>query len=395
MSQTQRVLNLKGRTITIIGTAHVSAESITEVENTIRELKPDCVAIELDDKRADSIKNKDKFSQLDIVQVLKNHEGFLLLANLVLASFQRRMGQNVGVKPGDEMLAGMRVAEELGIPTVMADRSIQVTLKRAWAKNSLWGKCKLLAALLTSAFSNEEMTEEEIEGIKEKNEMDSMMNELANYMPVVKEVLIDERNLYLAKNIWDAKGDNVVAVIGAGHLDGVVENLEKLAADAIPGNLEEINVVPKKGIGGKILAWLIPAIIIGLIVAGFIYGGSQLGTKMIKSWVLWNGICAALLTLLAAGHPLTIIVAFVSAPITSLCPFIGCGFVTAIVQALVCKPKVKDMESLQDDVTIKGFYTNRILRVLLVFILSSLGSSVATFVSGADIIGKLAGAAEV
>ena len=142
MSQTQKVLELNGRKLTLIGTAHVSAESITEVENTIRELKPDCVAIELDDKRAESITNKDKYSQLDIIQVLKRGEGFLLLANLVLASFQRRMGMNVGVKPGDEMLAGMKVAEELGIPTVMADRPIQVTLKRAWAKNNFWGKKK-------------------------------------------------------------------------------------------------------------------------------------------------------------------------------------------------------------------------------------------------------------
>lgn len=215
MSQLQRVLNLNGRTITLIGTAHVSAESITEVENTIRELKPDSVAVELDEKRADSIRNKDKYSQLDIVKVLKRGEGFLLLANLVLASFQRRMGQNVGVQPGDEMLAGMKTADELGIPTVMADRAIQVTLKRAWAKNSFWGKCKLLAALLSSAFSNEDMSAQDIENIKEKNEMDSMMNELADYMPVVKEVLIDERNVYLAKNIWEAKGNSVVAVLGA------------------------------------------------------------------------------------------------------------------------------------------------------------------------------------
>ena len=148
--------------------------------------------------------------------------------------------------------------------------------------------------------------------------------------------------------------------------------------------------MPPKTAGGKIAAWIIPIAIVGLIVAGFIYGGTQLGTKMLKSWILWNGTCAAALTLLAAGHPITILVAFVSAPITSLCPFIGCGFVTAIVQAFVCKPKVRDMETLQDDVTFIGFYKNRILRILLIFILSSLGSSVATFISGADIIGSLA-----
>ena len=160
------------------------------------------------------------------------------------------------------------------------------------------------------------------------------------------------------------------------------------AAD-IKKSIEEIDVVPAKGIGAKALGWIIPIAIVGLIVAGFIYGGTQLGTKMIKSWILWNGTCAAVLTLIAAGHPVTIVVAFLSAPITSLCPFIGCGFVTAIVQALVCKPKVRDMETLQDDVTFIGFYKNRILRILLIFILSSFGSSVATFISGADIIGSL------
>ncbi len=385
MSQTQKILELNGRKITLIGTAHVSRESIDEVTNTIKELKPDCVAIELDEKRADSIKNKDKYKQLDIIQILKRNEGFLLLANLILASFQRRMGANIGVQPGDEMLAAMNTAAELNIPAVMADRAIQVTLRRAWAKNSLWGKCKLLATMLSSAFSNETVSEEDIEKLKTSNEMDSMMNEIADYMPVVKEVLIDERNLYLAKKIWDSNGNNIVAVLGAGHLPGVAENLEKLAAGTTDGNLEQISEVPKKSVAGKIFAWLIPAIIVVLIAAGFIYGGSQLGSKMILNWILWNGTSAALLTLLAAGHPLVILAAFISAPITSLCPFIGCGFVTAILQAILCKPRVQDMETLQDDISFKGFYKNRILRVLLVFILSSMGSSVATFVSGGSI----------
>ena len=385
MSQTQKILELNGRKITLIGTAHVSRESIDEVTNTIKELKPDCVAIELDEKRADSIKNKDKYKQLDIIQILKRNEGFLLLANLILASFQRRMGANIGVQPGDEMLAAMNTAAELNIPAVMADRAIQVTLRRAWAKNSLWGKCKLLATMLSSAFSNETVSEEDIEKLKTSNEMDSMMNEIADYMPVVKEVLIDERNLYLAKKIWDSNGNNIVAVLGAGHLPGVAENLEKLAAGTTDGNLEQISEVPKKSVAGKIFAWLIPAIIVVLIAAGFIYGGSQLGSKMILNWILWNGTSAALLTLLAAGHPLVILAAFISAPITSLCPFIGCGFVTAILQAILCKPRVQDMETLPDDISLKGFYKNRILRVLLVFILSSMGSSVATFVSGGSI----------
>ena len=387
MSQTRKELELNGRRITLIGTAHVSAESCKEVEDTIKEIQPDCIGIELDERRADSIQNPDKYRNLDIVKVLKNHEGFMLLANLVLASFQRRMGMNTGVKPGQEMLTAMNVAAELNIPTVMVDRPIQVTLKRAWAKNRLWGKCKLLASLLSSAFSKEEVSEDEIENLKKGNEMDSMMNELSEYMPVVKEVLIDERDRYLASKIWASNGKNVLAVLGAGHLPGVQAYLEKLASGQASADVEEIAFVQKKTFGAKLLSWLIPLLIVGLIVSGFIYGGLQAGTKMLSSWFLWNSIPAAIMTVVALGHPVTVIVSFLSAPFTSLCPFIGVGIVSGIIQALVCKPKVSDMENLQDDISkFKGWYKNRILRVLLVFILSSLGSSFGTFAAGADII---------
>ena len=390
MSQTQIQLELKGRKITLVGTAHVSKESVEEVKETIKTLQPDCVAVELDEKRADSIQNADRYSQLDLVKVFKRKEGFLLLANLILSSFQKRMGMNVGVKPGDEMLAAMDAARESETPFVLVDRPIQITLKRAWAKNSFWGKCKLLATLISSAFSKEEPDPSEIEKLKERNEMDSMMNELAEYMPVIKEVLIDERDRYLASKIWDAQGRNIVAVLGAGHLPGVQAWLEKLSSKAASSDVSEISIVPKGGIFIKILGWLIPACIVGLIAAGFIYGGVHAGAQMLSTWFLYNAIPAAILTAVACGHPLAILVGFIGAPFTSLCPFIGIGFCTAIVQAIVCKPKVSDMESLQDDVTsLRGFYKNRILRALLVFILSSIGSTIGTFAASADIIGIL------
>lgn len=390
MSQTQKVLELNGRKITLIGTAHVSKESIDEVTQTIKSLNPDCVAIELDEKRADSIQNAEKYSQLDIIKVLKRHEGFLLLANLILASFQRRMGLNVGVKPGDEMLAAINTANEMNIPSVMVDRPIQITLKRAWAKNSFWGKCKLFALLISSAFSKEEVDPSEIENLKNSSEMDSMMEELAKEMPVIKKVLIDERDEYLASKIWDAQGENVVAVLGAGHLPGVEKHLQKLASGEETTDVNEISEIPPKSVVSKIAAWIIPALIIGLIAAGFIYGGKKAGTQLLTTWFLWNAIPAALLSIIALAHPITILVAFVAAPFTSLCPFIGIGFCTAIVQTLVCKPKVSDMESLQDDVgSVKTFYKNRILKVLLVFILSTLGSALGTFAGGSNVIAKL------
>ena len=392
MSQTQIQLEFNDRKITLVGTAHVSKESVDEVIETINNINPDCVAVELDEKRAESIKNPTRYSQLDLVKVFKRKEGFMLLANLMLSSYQRRMGLNAGVKPGDEMIAAMNVADEKKIRCTLVDRPIQITLKRAWGKNSFWGKCKLLATLLSSAFSKEEIDPEEIEKLKERNEMDSMMEELSDYMPVIKEVLIDERDRYLASKIWDSEGNNIVAVLGAGHLPGVKAHLEKLGAANISSNVKELEALPKPGIIGKLFAFLIPAIIIGLIAAGFIYGGIHAGTQILSTWFLWNAIPAAILTAVAFGHPLAILVGFLGAPFTSLCPFIGIGFCTAIVQAIVCKPKVSDMETLQDDVTsVQGFYKNRILRALLVFILSSIGSTLGTFIGGADIIGILQG----
>ncbi len=387
VSNTQKTISLNGRTITLLGTAHVSNESIKEVTDAIKEQKPDCVAIELDEKRSRSMTDPESYRKLDIIAVLKRKEGFLLLANLVLASFQKRLGKNVGVKPGDEMLAAMNTAAELGIPSVMVDRPIAVTLRRAWAKNSLWGKSKLISALIASAFDKEKISPEQIEALKKSNEMDSMMTELAEYLPAVKEVLINERDRYLASRIWEANGERVLAVLGAGHLPGVEAYLKKIAAGDETTDTSDIDQVPPKTGLSKYAGWLIPIAIIALVALGFALGGKRIGSEMIGSWIFWNASLAALGTLAAGGHPITIVSAAVGAPVTSLTPVIGVGLVTGVVQAYFCKPKVSDMENLQADATsIKGWYRNRLLRVLLVFLLSTLGSSTGTFIAGADIV---------
>lgn len=386
MSSTKKVLTLDGRKITLLGTAHVSKESCEEVKTEILNEKPDCVAIELDERRYNSMIDPESWKKLDIVKVLKRREGFLMLANLVLGSFQRRMGKNVGVKPGDEMMAAINCAKENNIEFSLVDRPIQVTLRRAWAKNNFWGKCKLLASLVASAFDNEEISEEQIENLKKENEMDTMMGELAEYLPTVKEVLIDERDRYLATHIWNSKGNNIVAVLGAGHLGGVEAYLTKIAEQKAVTDTSDIETAPAGGVAGKIIGWAIPVIIVGLIAYGFIAHGKDVGSDMLFKWVMWNGSLAAIGSLLALANPITIIVAFVGAPLTSLCPLIGVGILTGITQAVVCKPKVEDIEKLQDDVChFKGWYTNKILRVFLVFFLSSLGSTIGTFVAGGKI----------
>lgn len=386
-TDTQKHLTFNGRTITLVGTAHVSAQSISEVTDAIEKEKPDCVAIELDEKRLQSLKDPESWRKMDIVKVLRNKQGFLMLANIVLSGYQKRMGQSGGVHSGDEMVAAIKKAEELDIPQVMVDRPIAVTFRRAWAKNSLWGKCKLMAALLASAFSKEEVSTDQIEQLKQQSEMDTMMVELSDYLPKVKEVLIDERDRYLASHIWECKGEHVLAVLGAGHLPGVVAHLNRLASGEENSDCSDISAEPPKKLISKIAAWIIPVLVVALIAAGFVWGGTQKGWDMLSSWVLWNGLLAGLGSLLAGGNILTILASILGAPFTSLCPFVGVGMLAGLVQALIKKPKVSDMETLQDDsASLKGFYKNRILRVLLVFILSSLGSSVGTFVASASFV---------
>lgn len=386
-TDTQKHLDFAGRRITLVGTAHVSAQSISEVTDAIERTKPDCVAIELDEKRLQSLKDPDSWRKMDIVKVLRNKQGFLMLANIMLSGYQRRMGQSGGVHSGDEMVAAIKKAEDLHIPQVMVDRPIATTFRRAWAKNSFWGKCKLMAAMLASAFGKEEVSTEQIEQLKQQSEMDSMMAELSDYLPKVKEVLIDERDRYLACHIWECKGNNVLAVLGAGHLPGVIAHLNKLASGEESSDCSDISEEPPKKISSKIAAWIIPVLVVALIVAGFIWGGTQKGWDMLSSWVMWNGLLAGAGALIAGGNILTVLASILSAPFTSLCPFVGVGMVAGLVQALVNKPKVSDMETLQDDSgSLKGFYKNRILRVLLVFVLSSLGSTAGTFIAGASFV---------
>ena len=382
MSRTERRLLIGGREIILIGTAHVSQESIEEVNAVIRSEVPDCVAIELDEQRLRSMEQKDAWRSLDVVKVLKDGQGFMLMANLILAAFQKRMGENVGVNPGDEMRSAISSARELGIRVELVDRPIQTTLRRAWAKNSLWGKCKLLAALLSSAFDTQQVSAEEIENLRNSNEMDSMMNELSSYLPSVKSVLIDERDQYLASHIWQCKGNKVVAVLGAGHLPGVESHLQNLGAGTESADTSSIEVIPPAGIGAKIAGWIFPAAIIALLIAGFLTGGAAVSGKMLLRWLLWNGSLAALGTLLAGGHVLSVLTGFIGAPIATLNPLLGIGLFTGIVQAWIRKPKVEDMETLMNDVSsLRGIYHNRILRVLLVFFLSSIGGVIGNIIA--------------
>lgn len=379
-----------GREIVLAGTAHISQASAEEISGLILAEKPEKVCIELDDDRLRSMQNEKAWQELDVVKALKAGKGFMLLANLALSSFQKRMGDDVGTKPGSEMKTAIGTAASLGIPCVMVDRPIQVTFARAWAKNKFAGKIKLLSALLSGVFSREAITAEEVESLKSRSVMDSMMEEFAEYLPAVKEVLIDERDRYLASKIWEAGGEKSIAVLGAGHLEGTESWIKKIAAGGASCDVSDIAAAPPKKASSKFLGAIIPLLIVLLLAAGFFTGGAGTTLAMLAHWLLWNGSLAALGSLISLAHPLTILVSFVGAPIATLNPFIGVGLFAGLCEAWVRKPRVKDMESLSSDVTkLSGFYKNRIARALLVFFLSSLGGAIGNIIAVPALITEL------
>jgi pheromone shutdown-related protein TraB len=401
MSETRINLQDAGveRTFILIGTAHISKESIEEVTRMIKEEKSDMVCVELDEGRYNSMTEKDNWERLNVAKILKEGKGFLLIANLVLSGFQRRMGKELGVQPGEEMKAAVMAAKEAGIPFALCDREIQITLRRAWGNCNLWNKCKLLATLLSSAFTTEKMSEAEIEGLKERSELDGMMNELAEYLPPVKVTLIDERDQYLAAKIWanrasatgsTASATTVTVVVGAGHLTGIQTHLEHISAGKESVDVAKLEKIAASGIGSKLLTWLIPFIILALIVAGFLRLGTDVSLSMLVRWLLLNGSLAALGALIALGHPLSVLVSFLGAPIGTLSPVISVGLFSGVLEAIMRKPRVSDAETLIDDVSsLKGIYRNRITHALLVFFLASLGGAIGNFISIPALAGLL------
>jgi pheromone shutdown-related protein TraB len=390
-----KTVTLGERTVLLVGTAHISEASVRDVREAIATEQPDCVCVELDAARYATISQQQHWMELDIRRVLKQRKGFLMLTNIVLHSFQRRLGLDLGVQPGAEMAAAIAAAQDAEIPFVLCDRDIQVTLRRAWRRSRLWGRLKLLAALLAGAFSNEELEPAQIEALKEKGALQNMLEELAGYLPQVKEVLIDERDRYLAARIFAAGGARTVAVVGAGHVPGVERCLAAYARQPPRDHeLAELDHVPRRGVAGRLLPWTVPALFVALVGYGFLRAGAEMTIEKLTQWVLVNGSFAALGALVALAHPVTVLSAFAAAPITSVNPTIGVGLVAGLVQAFVRKPRVVDFENLSQDVTsLRGILRNRVTHVLAVFFLSSVGSAIGTFVGLSFLTSLLRGGA--
>lgn len=373
-------IDLNGKEIILIGTAHVSKHSAEQVKEVIENERPNAVCVELDEQRYQSIIDGDNWKDTDIFQVVKDKKATLLLMNLAISSFQKRMAKQFDINPGQEMIQGIESAKELDAELVLADRNIQITFARIWNGIGLKGKAKLLMQIIFSIFSKESITEEELENMKSQDMLDSMLQELTDSFPRLKKPLIDERDQYLAEKIRKSPGDKVVAVLGAAHVPGITKEIHA------SHDLKRLEERPKKSKVPKIIGWSIPVVIIALIVYTFL-SNPAVGWQQTISWVIWNGSLSAIGTLVAFGHPLAVLTAFFVAPITSLNPLIAAGWFAGLMQAFVKRPHVSDFESLSEDVySVKGFWGNKVTRILLIVVLANLGSSIGTFIGGADVI---------
>ncbi|MBE9580606.1 MAG: TraB/GumN family protein [Proteobacteria bacterium] len=369
-------LSFKDKEIILVGTAHVSRQSAELVTRVIEAEKPETVCIELCESRYQSMTQKDRWQNMDLLKVIKERKAFLLLSNLMLASFQKRIGQKLGIRPGEEMMKAIEAAEKVGARIHLADRDIRTTLSRMWRLMGLWTKIKLLGHLVISVGEVDKIKEEDVEKMKNMDVLETLLSEIGEALPELRRILIDERDQYLAYKTRTAPGRKIVSVVGAGHVPGMKRYWEKQI------DMDVLDEMPPKPKLTAFLKWGIPAGILGLIMWGFFAAGTVAGTHMIKSWVIANGVLAGLGAGMALAHPLTVLSAIAAAPLTSLNPMIAAGWVAGLVEVVLGKPKVRDFEGLTEDIlSVKGFWKNKITRVLLVVVFTNMGSALGTFVA--------------
>ncbi|WP_274594827.1 TraB/GumN family protein [Desulfosporosinus fructosivorans] len=373
-------IEMDGRQIILIGTAHVSKKSAEEVKELIEEEKPDTVCVELCESRYQAIMDAERWKNTDIVKIIKEGKSMLLLVNLIMSSYQKRLAKQFGINPGQEMIQGIESANEHGAIICLADRDIQVTMRRLWRGLGFWGKAKLFYQLILSLVVDEEISEDELEKMKSEDMLTSVLNELSQSFPSLKSVIIDERDKYLAQRIKETSGDKVIAILGAAHIPGIKMQL------ANDNNLDELSKVRATSKTSQIIGWTIPVLILGIIISTLSLDKTT-GIDQIVSWILWNGSLSAIGAMIAFGHPLSILVAFLVAPISSLSPLLAVGWFVGLTEAFIRKPTVQDFENLSEEIwTIKGFWRNKVTHILLLVVLSNLGSTFGTLIGGADVI---------
>ena len=368
--------------IILIGTSHISEESVNLVKNTIIKENPDCVGVELCEQRFNALKNKKSWENMSIPKVIKEGKSYLLLTNIILSNYQKKLGNEFGIAPGSEMLKAIELGETLDKEIVLVDRDIQTTFKRSLDYMSIKEKFKFIFYIFSGFF--EEIDEETIKNLKNKDMLNEVLNELSEEIPNIKKALIDERDEYIALKILEKyrEGKKIVAVIGAGHLKGVKNIIEEnLIKETFAYRKTELEKIPQKRSKAKIIAYIIPILFVSLVIYGFYSKGLNFTLNILIAWTLINGTLSALGVVLALGHPFSVLTAFAAAPITSLNPALAAGWFAGLTEAKMRMPKVKDFEDLSKLNRLRDYWKNNITRILLVVAFANVGSVIGTFVA--------------
>lgn len=390
------------RKIYIIGTAHVSQESVHEVESVIEQVRPDTVCIELCESRYQALTDESRWKNLDIFKVILEGKTLFLLASLAIGAYQRRLGAKLGVKPGAELLAGVNKAKEIGANVKMIDREISITLKRTWSNIGFWKRIGLLGAIIESMFAPDakkddknkdpnapnkdpdEIDAEQIEALKQAAHLTEMMAEFSKEFPQVHGPLIDERDRYLISGTREAAGEKIVAVVGAGHVAGMKRYFSE------PIDRAALDELPKPSRWSWVWKWALPVVMFAAFFYGVGYTDGKSWQELLAAWIIPNVVMAMVTTAIAGGKILSILCAGVASPITSLNPLIGAGMVVGVVEAWLRKPTVADAERINEDVqSLKGVYKNAFTRVLLVAVAANIGSALGAWVGGAWLLALL------
>lgn len=388
-----KTIKLDNCSVTMLGTAHVSKASADKVQELIATGAYDAVAVELCPSRYKAIMNPGALAKMDLYQVIKSGQASMVAASLALGAFQQRMAEQFDIEPGAEMRIAIKDAQAASLPVVLIDREIGTTLKRIYHNIPWWKRFDLFASLITSVISKEKLSVNDVEKLKEGDVLESTFSQFSENEQDLFKPLISERDEYMsARLIKECKENNyqhILAVIGAGHLSGMAHQLESKRITDPDEKITQLDTIPESSQWMKLIPWLIVVLILVGFAIGFMHG-PEIGTAMIIDWILINGGLSALGTAIAFAHPLTIVSAFLAAPLTSLNPTIGAGMVVAAVEAYLRKPKVGDFNRLRTDTTtLKGWWSNQVTRILLIFILSTLGSAIGTYVAGFRIFERL------
>ncbi|HNV01101.1 MAG TPA: TraB/GumN family protein [archaeon] len=371
-------IKLGDKEIILVGTAHISRESIDLVEKTIDEEQPDIIGVELDKERLAQLLSGKKWQETNIMEVVKTGKTYLFLLNLLLSNIQKQLGNQVGVAPGAEMLAAIKKAQNYQKPIQLLDRDVRVTLKRTFSEMKFFEKLKLGASLIGGFMGfGEKVDAKKIEELKQQDLINHLMKELGHQFPSMKKVLVDERDLYIAEMIKHSPGKKIVAVVGAGHLDGIESHISsKKNID-----INKLNSIPKQKSYLKYVSLIVPIIFFAILIYGFFTQGIETSINVLFYWIIATGILSGIGALLARAHPITILTSIVVAPLTTLHPALAAGWFAAIVETKYHPPLVKDFEDLSNVESIKGFYKNRITHILLVAALVNIGATIGVLIA--------------